>query len=675
LLCDQQINVKISTSLPSGTGGRWGFGVVILIYLIVYNENGGPTTFIATILASVCAFFSAICKSSVQNIQMAYLRATQKFDFFCLYLALWLDILTLLTACGALARTLSICLDAMTGGMARIYLLGRNSDENEPWPDVLGVSVVFLLTVMFMLGLENTKVFGVLMATGVVGITIITIALAFIRGNSSEWHNEKILPNGWYGLLSSTALSIFAFPSELPSNASKYKTFIGFGIFLAATLSVVVTAACLSTITEFSENKSFIAVPILSILESQDFHKVEPAVACLLVLTCSGAFLELFPEMYFLIVKLTTTEYKILSRQIGYENGDSGSPILAIFTGGSLCAMLAFACPLQNLITILAASNLCAGICRAFYLLYSPYRPKYMEIKSNEASLAYSRLNAPRPSSSGRSLWPFNKPKVITITSSKPRQKNAKRDIELEREWLLLGEPHSPLPRVAALNSDEAESSILNEPEEAGDREILTESDSSTDIDAIVDEYRQKVKVEELLTEQHPLPITDLLQVSTAGMKTEKIIRIPTVNSWRFVLFLLFLLIVAAEITIFGLSSQSSVLVLTGALTAVVTSALLMFVPKYNVSPSSPSSVTCTLTVFLELILIYSTLKNSWPAILFWIIAGVTLYIRCHNWCCLCLEQQRSHLLIPTVASNMTTIHIPCPPRGSLIQSRILGHR
>lgn len=42
----------------------------------------------------------------------------------------------------------------MTGGMARIYLLGRNSDENEPWPDVLGVSVVFLLTVMFMLGLE-----------------------------------------------------------------------------------------------------------------------------------------------------------------------------------------------------------------------------------------------------------------------------------------------------------------------------------------------------------------------------------------------------------------------------------------------------------------------------------------------------------------------------------------
>lgn len=119
-------------------------------------------------------------------------------------------------------------------------------------------------------------------------------------------------------------------------------------------------------------------------MEKQDFHKVEPAVACLLVLACSGAFLELFPEMYSLIVRLTTSEWKILARQIGYENNDSGSPVLAIFTGGSLCAMLAFACPLQNLIYILAASHLCSGIFRAFYLLYSPFRPKYMVSNSSK---------------------------------------------------------------------------------------------------------------------------------------------------------------------------------------------------------------------------------------------------------------------------------------------------
>lgn len=96
----------------------------------------------------------AFCKSSLSHLQLPYIRATHKFDFFILFLALWLDILTLICACGALARTMSICLDAMTGGMARIYILGRNAPINEPWPDVIGFSIIFLVSVMFMLGLE-----------------------------------------------------------------------------------------------------------------------------------------------------------------------------------------------------------------------------------------------------------------------------------------------------------------------------------------------------------------------------------------------------------------------------------------------------------------------------------------------------------------------------------------
>lgn len=49
---------------------------------------------------------------------------------------------------------MSVCLDAMTGGMARIYILGRNAPINEPWPDVIGFSIIFVVSVMFMLGLE-----------------------------------------------------------------------------------------------------------------------------------------------------------------------------------------------------------------------------------------------------------------------------------------------------------------------------------------------------------------------------------------------------------------------------------------------------------------------------------------------------------------------------------------
>lgn len=96
----------------------------------------------------------AFCKSSLNHVQLPYVRATHKFDFFILFLALWMDILTLICACGALARTMSVCLDAMTGGMVRIFILGRNAPINEPWPDVIGFSIIFVVSVMFMLGLE-----------------------------------------------------------------------------------------------------------------------------------------------------------------------------------------------------------------------------------------------------------------------------------------------------------------------------------------------------------------------------------------------------------------------------------------------------------------------------------------------------------------------------------------
>lgn len=84
--------------------------------------------------------------------------------------------------------------------------------------------------------------------------------------------------------------------------------------------------------------------------------------------------------------------------------------------------------------------------------------------------------------------------------------KKSKRNEELEREWLLLGEPPQS-PRVAVGGSSEgaAESNVncpvgmapLSDVEMLGsDKEDADDdSESSTDIDAIVDEYRQKIKV------------------------------------------------------------------------------------------------------------------------------------------------------------------------------------
>lgn len=117
-------------------------------------------------------------------------------------------------------------------------------------------------------------------------------------------------------------------------------------------------------------------MPILRILETKDFHKLIPAISCLYIISSSGILLEIFPETYKIVVRLATSEWRVLLKQIGYENRDTGSPALAVFVCSSLICILTFACPLQNLTYIIAGAQLFQGCFIAFYFLYSPHRPK-----------------------------------------------------------------------------------------------------------------------------------------------------------------------------------------------------------------------------------------------------------------------------------------------------------
>ncbi|XP_055635718.1 probable cationic amino acid transporter [Toxorhynchites rutilus septentrionalis] len=657
----------------SGTGGRWTMGTLILAHLIAYNETGGPGAMIGMAIGAVFSIFAGLCKSSVKSLQMYYIRTTHRTDFFHLFLAKWLDILALFSACAVLVRTLSSSLDAMTGGLVRMYILGRNSPANEPWPDVIGVMVIFLISGMFMLGLENTKIFGFLMFLGVAAVGTIIGVVTGLRGNFKQFTSEPILPEGISGLLSGAALSTFSFSNDL-FNGNYCRRLLGLVVILVVLLSNELIGMCLTTLTKFSTNRDYEAVPMLAILENKDFHKAIPAIACLLVLTCSGALLELFPEMYYQIVQLTTSDWRILAKQIGYENKDSGSPILAVFTGGSLCAMLAFACPLENLIYILAASNVLATFLRAFYLLYIPFRPQYTEQQS-DSSLAYSRLNSSikPPSSqssshkSKKSVWFFKRPSTVSLAhhvlpSNRANKSNARE--EHEREWLLLGEPPSPKAPDIPPNM---ESTVLSD--QTSDIECIalakpencdTDEESSTDIDAIVDEYRQK------------------MTVSTAGPLDSNTLRLPTATSWRFALLLIALIIGGSILTSTGLMLWEMNSVIVGANAVLIPSTILMLIPRYaQTTSTSPAVITCAVTILASTILFAASFLQSWPALLLWFFAGLFLFIRCDTWCCLCLERPTSdhhQTLIASVSGTKTTIRVPRPPKGSIIPARIVGH-
>lgn len=159
--------------------------------------------------------------------------------------------------------------------------------------------------------------------------------------------------------------------------------------------------------------------------------------------------------------------------------------------------------------------------------------------------MAYSRLDTgntkpPKASVPKRSAtWFLNKavPSLSSQSLSKSINKlNQKHSKKEENEWLLLNEPSSPVVRNNSQFEEEcnAESSILSDTT-ASDIDCImkaeqldseTSEEEEEDIDSIVEEFQQKIKI------------------STAGLK-DTTLRIPSVNSWRMCLLCLIIMMVA----------------------------------------------------------------------------------------------------------------------------------
>lgn len=71
------------------------------------------------------------------------------------FFQLWTEILEILAASATCARIASASIDYITNEKFREWFLGIESHSlGEPWPDILGVTVVIVVTGLFMLGLE-----------------------------------------------------------------------------------------------------------------------------------------------------------------------------------------------------------------------------------------------------------------------------------------------------------------------------------------------------------------------------------------------------------------------------------------------------------------------------------------------------------------------------------------
>lgn len=275
---------------------------------------------------------------------------------------------------------------------------------------------------------------------------------------------------------------------------------------------------------------------------------------------------------------------------------------------------------------------------------------------TGSATLSYSRLDTTRNSqkSDKHLLW-FLKRKASQAYHAIPK---SDRNEHIEREWLLLGEPASPVPKQES--PTDIESTILSDPStediECIDKEPndhQSESESATDIDAIVDEYRQKVKV------------------STAGVND--VIKLPSSGSWIVAVFLVFIIVCGAIFTTYGILNDQYSFTYVSLAMIFVSVVTLHILPKYQTSSLHPSILTCSIGIVSFGIFLGIIVSECWAPLLIWITASLLIFVRCDRYCCICLNQDTpdasmNEILISKGCS--ATVHLTGTHQQNILMDR-----
>lgn len=280
-------------------------------------------------------------------------------------------------------------------------------------------------------------------------------------------------------------------------------------------------------------------------------------------------------------------------------------------------------------------------------------------------------MNGGAEPSSRKLLGLFNKAACQTYkVIPKSLSRMSKMNQEVEREWLLLGEPPMspgvPLATSTNIQPLDAESTILSDPS-TSDIECIakveqqSDTESTTDIDAIVAEYEQTLKV-------------------TAAGPSE-IVRIPSPGSWWIAIIMVIFIFISTLGTVIGMMHSAKEVYIACIVLALIAAVALLILPRYQCSSSHPSAIICSIAILCCGTMFGTILSNCWGPIIFWITAALLLFIRCDRYMCFCLENhyqrhRRSsdmrEVLVPNVAHK---VNIPTLPHGELLQDRIMAHR
>ncbi|KAG5861913.1 hypothetical protein JTB14_010590 [Gonioctena quinquepunctata] len=305
---------------------------------VVYRISAMPSpigaeAIISILLAALSSTLSALCGSSPKGSEEQFRK--KKLTDVLYFLILWLDILTNLVAGATCARLASATVDYISKGHFREFLFGMEQHSlGEPWPDVLGVTIVVVVTVLFMLGLEKSStISSLLLAALLCNFAFFTAIGSFHTVIKFGKWCENFKVYSYRKVLKAAAICSFAFVHNIPktrkNNCLKISTMV-----FNPLIFYMVTAIIFSMMTHYRELIGT-AIPLVQVFESRDVDWARPIIAAFTITVVCLVLTEVLPLTYDTFVRLGSREWRVFVPSIQYKSPMTGAPVLAIFAAGT----------------------------------------------------------------------------------------------------------------------------------------------------------------------------------------------------------------------------------------------------------------------------------------------------------------------------------------------------
>ncbi|KAK5639845.1 hypothetical protein RI129_010656 [Pyrocoelia pectoralis] len=550
---------------------HWALGSLVLIGLAT-SELAGASTIIALPLTALTITLGALCEPASRPKELTTKK--RNFKDIIEFLEIWLNMLELLAAGATSARVASATMDYMSKGRLRDWLFGLESHSlGEPWPDVLGVTIVVVTTALFMLGLDKSNTLSILLYIGLGVSVIFFIVIGSLHTDTIFWNwTEDFTLNNWSCILTTSAMCAYAFPNAIVTN--KKKLCLKYGCFVVVPLLCYILIVVVFTLMSHFRELAGTAIPLVRVFEIRDVDWARPIMATSTIFVSCIALTEIIPSFCNCVLRLASKEWRMLVSSLLYRNPMTGAPVLSIFTVGSLTSILAFACPLSYLVRLLNVAPLLKCALLSSRVLYARYKPEFVheDLSVQHTNIQYSRLQK----SQKRTVKPSPAARIKTAFDIMPR---FFRNTTAPRTSSEILDDKDTKECVDSVDSDTE--SDVNEILSMADADEA-ESSSSTDIDAVVQEYKEKIQI----------------------------------------------------ISILGASINAFLLTAISAFIILVMPRNKLNVPPEDVLHRSVFPWVAIASTILNVLLANTLLSEAWFGVIMWLCGGLVLFCRCE--CCSC---------------------------------------